>query len=114
MQYTTPVPDRLATDLAKNRITIRFYDEEGNDEEIHFEGACLEFVPRIVGRNRKGELVRVPLEQVLAVEVDHQLYDDDPGSSGNPEPERLVYARWHRVDYGGYGELLRFIPQGNA
>lgn len=114
MQYrtTTPVPERLADDLAKNRITIRYRGEDGYEEAIEFEdGWChLELVPRVVGRDRSGRYQCIPLKDVQAVEVDDEL----PARDDQHAPERYVYARWHRVDYGLWGELLRFVPQGNV
>ena len=114
MLTTTPVPQRLAEDLRKRRITIRYIHEDGCERTVHFEGAYLEYIPRIVGLGTSR--VMVPLSAVQSVEVDDEFTSPcDTDHSGYEVPQRLAVARWHRTDFGdGEGELLRYIPQGNA
>ena len=77
---------------------------------VEFEFAGLEFVPRVVGRSQQG-VIRVPLEAVQSIEVDDQFTSPrDLDEHGVEQPQRLAVARWHRVSWG---ELLRFVPQGN-
>lgn len=74
--------------------------------------AHLEFIPRIVGWNSQQGVIAVPLDAVQSVEVDDEFSSPcDTDEHGVEVPQRLAIARWHRVSWG---DLLRFIPQGNA
>lgn len=113
MQYrtTTPVPDRLTLDLLKPHITMRYQDDQGHEHKVEFEIAFLELKPYVYGFCR-GERVTVPLKDVQSIEVDEEFTSPcNLDEHGQEEPQRLAVARWHRVEWG---ELLRFIPQGNA
>ncbi|MEK7083540.1 MAG: hypothetical protein AAB972_05170 [Patescibacteria group bacterium] len=111
MLTTTPVPDRLAEDLRKPRITVRYTDGHGQEHKVEFEMTFLEFVPRVVGYSGSDRIV-VPLKDVQSIEVDDEFTSRcNLDEHGQEEPQRLAVARWHRVSWG---ELLRFAPQGNA
>lgn len=114
MITTTPVPDRLAQDLQdlrKPRITVRYTDGHGQEHKAELEWTYLEFVPRVVGHSKSG-LIVVPLQDVQSIEVDDEFTSRcNLDEHGYEEPQRQVVARWHRVSWG---DLLRFIPQGNA
>lgn len=110
--YTTHVPERLNKDLAKPRVTVRYRDVHGQQCEVEFECAHLEFIPRIVGWNSQQGVSAVPLEAVQSVEVDDEFTSPcDTDEHGDQVPQRLAVARWHRTHWG---ELLRFVPQGNV
>lgn len=109
MQYTTPVPERLAEDLQKSRLTVRYMDDHGHEHTVEFEGGHLEFVPRIVVHGDVWQ--RIPLHAVRSIEVDDEFTSPcDTDYRGVEVPQRLVVARWHLTEYG----LLRFVPQGNV
>ena len=113
MQYctTTPVPERLANDLRKPRLTVRYKDGYGREQVVEFEFAFLEFIPRVSGWCGT-QRITVPLDAVQSIEVDDQFTSPcDLDEHGVEQPQRLAVARWHRTSWG---ELLRFIPQGNA
>ena len=108
---TTPVPDRLALDLLKPRITLRYQDDRGHEHKVEFEIAFLEFTPYVYGF-RGGERITVPLKDVQSIEIDDEFTSRcNLDEHGQEEPQRLAVARWHLMEWG---ELLRFIPQGNA
>ena len=113
MQYctTTPVPERLADDLRKPRLTVRYKDDRGQEQVVEFEFAFLEFVPRVSGWSER-QRITVPLEAVQSIEIDDEFTSPhDLDEHGQEEPQRLAVARWHRTSWG---ELLRFVPQGNV
>ena len=113
MEYhtTVPVPDRLADDLRKPHLTVRYTDGRGQEHTVEFEFAFLEFIPRVAGWCGT-QRITVPLDAVQSIEVDDQFTSPcDLDEYGIEQPQRLAVARWHRT---AWGELLRFIPQGNA
>ena len=110
--YTTHVPERLQSDLRKPRLTVRYLDGCGQERTVEFESAYLEFIPRVVGYSEQGGVRHVPLDAVQSVEVDDEFTSPrDVDCHGQEVPQRLAVARWHRTSWG---DLLRFIPQGNA
>ena len=110
--YTTQVPERLNADLAKSRLTVRYLDNCGQERTVEFESAYLEFIPRVVGYNSQQGVSRVPLDAVQSVEVDDEFTSScDTDQHGVEVPQRLAVARWHRTHWG---DLIRFVPQGNA
>lgn len=114
MQYrtTTPVPERLAQDIEKPRIVVRYIDG-GQECRIELKRAHLEFVPRIVGLGEFGGRMAIPLANVQAIEVGDEFTDcaDVHLYGGDPVVQPLAVACWLRTLWG---ELLRFIPQSNA
>ena len=111
MNTTTPVPDRLAEDLRKPHITVRYTDGQGQEHKVEFEFTFLEFVPRVVGY-RGLERIVVPLGAVQSIEVDDEYTSPcNVDAHGIEEPQRLAVARWHQCEWG---DLLRFVPQGNV
>lgn len=114
MQYrtTTPVPERLAEDLKKSRVIVRYLDG-GQECRVELKRSYLEFVPRIVGLGKFGGRTAIPLANVQAIEVGNEFtdYADVHLYGGEPVVQPLAVACWLRTLWG---ELLRFIPQGNA
>ena len=109
---TTPVPDRLAADLLKPRVTMRYRDDQGQERTVEFEFSHIEFVPRVVGWSHLQGVTTVPLDAVQSVEVDDEFTSPcDTDKHGVEETQQLAVARWHRMSWG---ELLRFVPQGNV
>ena len=111
---TTSVPERLGQDLEKSHIIVRYLDGQEQECRIELKNTHLEFVPRISGLHPLGGRMVIPLASVQAIEIGDEFTDyADAHLYGQTTPvvQPLAVACWLRTLWG---ELLRFIPQGNA
>ncbi|MDP3778906.1 MAG: hypothetical protein Q8R30_02545 [bacterium] len=92
---------------------MRYLDDHGQECTAELKEAYLEFVPRISGIGRLGGRRAIPLANVQAIEIGDEFtdYADVHLYGGEPVVQPLAVASWLRTLWG---ELLRYIPQGNA
>lgn len=112
-RYNTPVPERLAKDLEKPRVVVRYLDGQRQECTVELKDVFLEFTPYISGIGRLGGRRAIPLADVQALEIGDEFTDYAEARVYGSEPvvQPLAVACWLRTLWG---ELLRFIPQGNA